>query len=142
MADWKLTLSILPETFAVCRLEPNAELPVWATQGSFCSFTRTPQEVSIVCPQDNVPEGVLAEKSWRGLKIEGPMAFNFTGVLVSLARPLAAAGVSIFTLATYETDYLLLKEQDLPRALLALSDEGHHVLPESQEQHPSDLFSR
>ena len=128
MAEWKLTLSILPETFAVCRLEPNAVLPAWATRGRFFSLTRTPEEVSLVCPQDDVPEDVLAEKSWRGLKVEGPIDFAFTGVLASLARPLAEAGVSIFPLATYDTDYLLLKEQDLARAILALTEEGHSLL--------------
>ncbi len=128
MADWKLTLSILPDTFAVCQLEPNAALPAWATRGSFFSLTRTSEELSIVCLQEDVPADVLAEKAWRSLKIEGPMDFAFTGVLASLARPLADAGVSIFTLATYDTDYLLIKEQDLSRAVLALSDEGHQIL--------------
>jgi len=130
MAEWKLTLSILPEVFAVCRLEPDAALPAWAMRGSFFSITRTPEEVSIVCQQDAVPEDVLAEKAWRGLKVEGPIDFAFTGVLASLARPLAEAGVSIFPLATYNTDYLLLKEQDLARAIVALSEEGHALLAE------------
>ena len=128
MADWKLTLSILPDTFAVCQLEPSATLPAWATRGSFFSLTRTSEELSIVCLEENVPADVLAEKAWRSLKIEGPMDFTFTGVLASLARPLADAGVSIFTLATYDTDYLLIKERDLPRAVQALSDEGHQIL--------------
>ncbi|HEY7348986.1 MAG TPA: ACT domain-containing protein [Ktedonobacterales bacterium] len=130
MAEWKLTLSILPETFAVCRLEQQAGIPTWATKGSFYSITRTPEEVSIVCPQDDVPDDVLAEKAWHCLKIEGPMNFSFTGVLASLARPLADAGVSIFALATYNTDYLLIKEQDMTRAALALTEEGHQILPD------------
>ncbi len=129
MAEWKLTLSILPETLAVCRLAPDATIPGWATRGSFFSITRTPEEVSIVCPQDDVPADVLAETAWRGLKVEGPQDFRFTGVLASLTRPLAAAGISIFALATYDTDYLLIKAPDMQRALLALTDEGHHILP-------------
>ena len=133
MADWKLTLSILPDTFAVCQLEPHAPLPAWATQGRFFSLTRTSEELSIVCLQDDVPEGVLAEKAWRSLKVEGPIDFTFTGVLASLARPLADAGVSIFTLATYATDYLLIKEQDVFRAVQALSEDGHQILPWSGE---------
>jgi hypothetical protein len=134
MAEWKLTLSIMPGTFAVCRLEPNAAIPAWATRGSFFSLTRTPEEVSIVCPQEDIPADVLAEKGWRGLKVEGPMDFGFTGVLASLARPLAAAGVSIFALATYDTDYLLIQAQDLPRAVQALIEDGHQMLPDRQGQ--------
>jgi uncharacterized protein len=129
MAEWKLALSILPETFAVCRLEPDAAIPAWATRGSFFSVTRTPEEVSIVCLQDQAPDDILAEKGWRGLKIEGPLDFRFTGVLASLARPLAEAGISIFALATYDTDYLLIKAHDLARAVLALTEEGHQMLP-------------
>jgi hypothetical protein len=136
MAEWKLTLSIMPGTFAVCRLEPNAAIPAWATRGSFFSLTRTPEEVSIVCPEDDVPADALAEKGWRGLKVEGPLDFAFTGVLASLARPLAAASVSIFALATYGTDYLLIKAHDMPRAVQALLDEGHQMLPDLQGQEP------
>jgi uncharacterized protein len=132
MAEWKLMLSILPETFAVCQLEHQAAIPAWATRGSFFSITRTLEEVSIVCPQDDVPEDVQAEKAWRCLKVEGPMDFTFTGVLASLANPLAAAGVSIFPLATYATDYMLIKEDDLPRAIFALSEEGHQILPQAE----------
>jgi hypothetical protein len=129
MAAWKLTLSLLPETFAVCRLEPDAAIPGWAMQSSFFSITRTPEEISIVCPQDDVSNSVLVEKDWRCFKVEGPLDFRFTGVLASLASPLAAAGVSIFALATYNTDYLLIKEEDMSRAVLALTDEGHQMLP-------------
>ncbi len=133
MADWKLTLSILPETFAVCRLGPDAGIPAWATRGSFYSMTRTPEEVSIVCRVEDTPEDVLVEKPWRGFKVEGPLDFRLTGVLAALARTLAEAGVSIFALATYDTDYLLIKEQDMSRAVLALTEEGHLILSEDGE---------
>ncbi len=129
MAQWKLALSILPETFAVCRLEAGGGIPGWAVAGSFYSITRTPEETSIVCPQADVPAGVISEQDWRCLKVEGPLDFRFTGVLASLANPLAAAGVSIFAIATYDTDYLLIKEQDMSRAWLALIDEGHQMPP-------------
>ncbi len=130
MADWKLSLSILPESLAVCRLGPDAMIPAWATRGSFFSVTRTAEELSIVCPVDDAPEGVLAEKAWRSFKVEGPLDFRLTGVLAALATALAAAGVSIFALATYDTDYLLIKEQDVSRAVLALTEEGHQILPQ------------
>jgi hypothetical protein len=91
--------------------------------------TRTAEEISIVCPVEHAPEDVFAEKPWRCFKVEGPLDFRLTGVLAALARALAEAGVSIFALATYDTDYLLIKEQDMSRAVLALTEEGHQILP-------------
>jgi hypothetical protein len=87
-------------------------------------MTRTVEEFSIVCPMADVPEGILAEKAWRGFKIEGPLDFRLTGVQAALARTLAEGGVSIFALATHNTDYLLVKEGDMSRAVLALTEEG------------------
>lgn len=66
-----LTLSVLPETLAICRLEHEASVPMWAT-GRFVSITRTSNELSIVCNEREVPLDVKADRSWRALKIEGP----------------------------------------------------------------------
>ena len=122
-----LTLSLLPETFAVCRLDPGAPLPAWATGGGFTSATRTSDELSILCPVERVPPGVRTEAGWRCLKVEGPFDFSVTGVLASLAAPLAGAGISIFVVCTYDTDYLFVKERDLDGALATLAGEGHHA---------------
>jgi hypothetical protein len=127
MVTGPLTLSVLPEVFAVCRLPPDAPLPDWAHAGSFVSITRTRDELSIVCPQSHVPDGIQAEPGWRCLKVEGPFDLALTGVLALLAGPLATAGISIFTVATYDTDYLFVKDQDIVRAMEALEQAGHHV---------------
>src|SRR5690349_19722509 len=100
-----LTLSILPDTFAVCRLKRDAAIPAWAASGDFFSITRTADELSIVCLQSNVPDGVQCESDWRCFKIEGPLDFALTGILVSVATPLAHVGISVFAIATYDTDY-------------------------------------
>ena len=123
----RLTLSILPEALAICRLAPTEGIPGWALKGSFYSITRTDDEVSIVCPETNVPGATHCDLGWRGLKIEGPLDFSLTGVLKSVADPLAEAGISIFALSTYETDYLLVKETDLEKAVRARSQAGHLV---------------
>ena len=122
----KHTLTILPQKYAVCRLEPNGPIPYWALLGDdFVSLTRTRSELSIACLQENVPEEIQAERGWRCAKVEGSFAFSVAGVHVSLAIPLAQANISILAIATYETDHLLIKEEDLERAVQVLEAAGH-----------------
>ena len=123
----QLTLTVLPLEFSICRLFPSEAVPSRVLAASFYSITRTSDELSIVCPTECVPEGVHCDSGWRNVKIEGPLDFSLTGVLKSLADPLAEAGISIFAVSTYETDYLLVKEFDLDRAVAALSNAGHLV---------------
>ncbi len=127
MAEKGLTLSVLPDTFAVCRLDQTAPVPEWALANRFVSFTRTLDEVSIVSTQSDIPESVECEKDWRCLKVEGPLDLTLTGILASLAAPLAQAGISIFALSTYETDYILIKNRDLRAAIDVLKQAGHRV---------------
>src|SRR5205085_1988967 len=83
-----LTLTVLPDTFAVCRLDAGAVVPPWATTGSFVSITRTAEELSVVCLQSLVPDGVRCERDWRGVQIVGPISFSVVGVLLaSLVQP-------------------------------------------------------
>ena len=123
-----LTLSVLPDTFAVCRLAPGKAIPLWASSGDFVSITRTADELSIVCLESNVPDGIKCENDWRCIKIEGPLDFALTGILVSVAAPLAHVGISIFAISTYETDYLMVRRESLDRAIAALERSGHHVM--------------
>jgi ribosomal protein S18 acetylase RimI-like enzyme len=123
-----LRLSVLEERLAVCRLDPLTELPAWATTAAlFYSVTRTPGELSIVCPEEIVPDGVTREGGWRALKLDGTFDFGQVGVLVSVTAPLAQAGVSIFAVSTFDTDYVLVKEPQLAAAVAALRDHGHEV---------------
>ncbi len=125
-----LTLSLLPQEFGICRLDSEEETPDWAAEGPFLSITRTADELSIVCPARAIPDDVTASRGWRCLKVRGPLDFSLTGVLLSLARPLAEAGVSIFAISTYDTDYVLVPDRDLTQALTALRRAGHVVLIE------------
>jgi hypothetical protein len=122
-----LRLEIVPGTYAVCRLDPREPLPSWADASPFVSVTRTEAEISVVCPEIAVPAGVRSERGWRCLRVVGPLGFGMTGVLASLAVPLASSGVSIFVVSTYDTDYLLVQERDLGRAVDALERAGHAV---------------
>ena len=126
-SDGPLVLSVLPGRWAVCRLHAEAAVPAWAEGGSFFSATRTRDELSIVCEEAAVPEGVKAERDWAALKLHGPIPFETTGVLASLAAPLADAGISLFALSTFDTDYILVKAEALGAAASALRKAGFEV---------------
>jgi uncharacterized protein len=121
-----LRIALLPHRLAVCRLESTAETPSWIA-GAFTSVTRTADELSIVGDEASVPDGVQAERGWRVLKVEGPIPFEMTGVAAALVGPLAEARISVFVLATYDTDYLLLKEETFSRAVEVLRAAGHEI---------------
>ena len=122
-----LRLSVLEERFAVCRLGPQAEIPPWAASSPFFCVTRTPDELSIVCPEECVPAGITCERGWHAFKLEGPFDFGLVGVLASVVAPLAESQVGILAMATYDTDYVLVRESQLDLAMAALRERGHEV---------------
>jgi hypothetical protein len=122
-----LVLSLLPGHWAVCRLHPESAVPAWAEGGTFFSATRTRDELSLVCEEAAVPEGVKAEKGWAALKVHGPIPFGTTGVLSSLTAPIAEAGISLFALSTFDTDYILVKADSLSVAVAALRKAGFEI---------------
>lgn len=122
-----LDLTVEAWELAVSRLPPDAPVPDWATRGAFHAIVRTPAELSIVCSSEGVPPDVRAEKGWRCFSLAGPIAFDETGVLSSLAAPLAAADVGIFAISTFDTDYVLVPGRQMDAALLALESAGHRV---------------
>lgn len=123
----KLNLVLLADTYAVCRLDPRIPIPAWAFAGGFSSVTRSDDELSIVCPRRVVPEGIVSHDGWRCFKVEGPLDFSMTGVISTLSMPLASAGISIFVVATYETDYLLVPQQMTEDAMQLWAKQGHRV---------------
>ena len=123
----KLRLLLLPQKYAACQFHPDQHIPYWALLGDFISLTRTHDELSIVCQQDNVPDDVKAERGWRCVRVQGAFDFSVSGVNVSLAVPLAEADISVLAIATYATDYLLIKEENIERALQVLKQAGHHI---------------
>ena len=129
-----LDLTLLDGDVAVVQLGPDAPFPSWLPAEGFVSVTRTLSELSIVCATSAVPPdgpaagGLTCESGWRMIRFEGPFEFSLTGVLASVLKPLAAAGVGIFAVSTYDTDYLLVKAADLERAAAALTAAGHRGL--------------
>jgi hypothetical protein len=122
-----LDLTILPDGFSICRLGPGEAVPGWAGRGALSSVTRTARELSIVCADAVAPPGAASQRGWRALAVEGTLDFALTGILLSLARPLAEAGVPIFAISTHDTDVVLVPGPRLSAAVEALTAAGHRL---------------
>jgi hypothetical protein len=123
----KPALTLLDSHYAVCRMCPDAPVPEWGQDGAFWSATRTADELSIVCEANYVPDDVIAEGNWRCLKVAGPLDFGMVGLLAGLTAVLAKAGISIFALSTYDTDYLLVRSARVVEAIGVLREAGYQV---------------
>lgn len=118
---------MLDELYAIVRLEPDEPLPDWAVRGHFRSVTRSDSEMSIVCREEDVPADASAERGWCCFEVAGPLDFSLTGVVASLVVPLAEAEIPVFIISTFESDYLLVREAGLQRAVETLTSAGHSV---------------
>jgi hypothetical protein len=132
------TLTRLPGSYAVCQLPPSAPVPSWAQGGGFYSITRTADELSIICdqahlpdPPDSLPVESHVARGWLLWRVEGPFAFDVTGVIATLSAPLAQAGVVTLAVATYQTDYLLIKGEQRQAFVQALTQAGHHLIADN-----------
>lgn len=128
--DLRVNISICDGLFTVCRLAPGDELPAWSATSDFISVTRSPDELSIVCCQHLVPQEIQCSRNWRLMRIDGDLDLQMIGVLSGLLAPLARAGVSVFVLSTYDTDYFMVPAQVLGQAAEVLKEEGHRVIGE------------
>lgn len=120
-------LALLPQTLAVCRFDPHTPAVNLLPPEGFFALTRTSDELSLVIDQSAVQPDWQVEPGWRGMKVLGPLDFSLVGILSALALPLAAAGISIFAISTYDTDYLLVKAERLSNAIETLREAGFVV---------------
>ncbi len=121
----RLALTLEPGAYAICRLAPLDPLPPWALAAAFYSITRTSDEMSVVVPESVVPRDVVASRGWWMIRFAGPMPLDQTGILASVIGPLAAARVSVLSVATYDTDYVLVPADQRGAALKVLEAAGH-----------------
>jgi hypothetical protein len=121
-------LRLLPDTFAICRLDPGAAVPAWVPSQGFTAVIRTADELSIYSEERSVPPEVRAARGWRGFELIGPFDFSETGVIASVAGPLAEAGISSSVLATYDTDYVFVQQDTLESAVEVLNAAGHRIV--------------
>jgi len=120
------SFSRLPGGYAIARLAPDASVPASVLDASrFASVTRTADELSLVCDESLAPDGATTEHGWAVLKLHGPFAFDQVGILASCLTPLAAHGVSVFTISTFDTDYILIKAEQADAAIGVLQGAGH-----------------
>jgi hypothetical protein len=123
----KPTLIVGKERLAIIQLGPNAVIPNIEKSNSFWSITRTEEELSIVLMENIFDPEVKSERGWRNIKVKGPLDFSLTGIIASISTPLAKAGISIFVISTFNTDYILVKEDDLEEAITVLINSGFEV---------------
>ena len=125
----------------MCRFAFDARVPAWALEGAFFCVVRTRDELSVVCREDactedactegRIPDGAFAERGWMALKLEGAFPFSMTGVLASFLQPLAEARIPIFAISTFNTDYVLIKPENLEQAVVVLAAAGHEKVGEA-----------
>ena len=127
-ANRTLTLSVMEGRYAIAKFPCGAEIPAWALGSAFFSVTRTLEELSVATRETSVPAELDASRGWRMLKVHGPFAFDETGVVAALANPLMRVGVGIFVISTFDTDYLLVQQEEIPVAVETLEHAGHKIL--------------
>lgn len=128
MSEKKLTLKLLNDTYGVCRLQKDSQIPSWAFDGEFFSITKTDDELSIVCLEKNIPQQIKCESGWRIFKIQGPLDFSLIGILSKISGLMAENNISIFAVSTYDTDYILVKEANIEDAVKALENDIYSVI--------------
>lgn len=121
-----------PERYAVLRFPSTSKIPAWARRGPFTSITRTPEELSVICQESQIPLEEAAERGWYLMGCQGPLDFSAVGILAELAGTLASADLSILTVATYDTDYFLIRDPN--RARTVLEEAGHEVIRASSSE--------
>jgi hypothetical protein len=127
MKQRQLQLSLLKDKYGLCTLPNTAPIPDWALTQSLASITRTEKELTIVCRLEILPSQYQSDLNWRCFKIDGSFDLNQIGVISSISSPLADAGISIYVISTYDTDYFLIKEQNLEKTISVLSNSGHYI---------------
>ncbi|MEI7990176.1 MAG: ACT domain-containing protein [Chloroflexota bacterium] len=125
--DKKFTLTLYPLSMSICRMPPNAPFPQWVKGIQIIFISHTPDELCVICPEVVLPKGIPGERNWRLLRIEAIFDFSEVGVLYTISKAFADANVSILTISTFDTDYFLIRDKDLERALAALYKAGHRV---------------
>lgn len=121
-----MRILVLQEEFSICKLPDLSEVNL---ADSFCFIGKTDEELSLVCSSDHVPgNAVLSEDGWRAFRIEGILDFSLVGILAKITGLLAEAGIGIFAVSTYNTDYVLTKADCFEQALAALAAAGYEVV--------------
>ena len=123
----KLRIRLLQGTYAVCQIKDTENILNCFDEKDFFSITKTEDEISVVMLQDKISSDVKVEKDWRILKVEGTLEFSLIGILAKISGILAKNSISIFVISTFNTDYILVKEEKVEKAMTVLSEEGYEI---------------
>ncbi len=123
----KLRIRLLQGTYAVCQIKDTENILNCFDEKDFFSITKTEDEISVVMLQDKISSDVKVEKDWRILKVEGTLDFSLIGILAKISGILAKNSISIFVISTFNTDYILVKEEKVEKAILVLSEEAYEI---------------
>jgi hypothetical protein len=126
----EINLTVEDGLYSIVKLPPEAIIPQWALESAFFSITKTSDELSVAAESACVPKGMDADEGWRALKIDGVLDFSLTGIISSISSLLAENNVSVFVVSTYNTDYILIKKENLYKAVRALKASGYGVQDE------------
>tara|TARA_Y100000588_G_scaffold355121_1_gene410036 strand:- start:71 stop:469 length:399 start_codon:yes stop_codon:yes gene_type:complete len=124
-ASVNLVLSVLSETFAIHKFSPDASIPEKILKSNYYSVSKTENELSLVCSEVIEVQSLQSSKGWKCIKVKGPLDFNMTGFLAGISDILAQGNISIFAISTFDTDYILVRSQDLYPAITKLRQAGY-----------------
>jgi len=122
-----MNLRLLPEAFGILKLTPSQTIPTWATDGSHFFIAQTDDELSIMCPQDCIPDDLTYSADWRCFRVDGDLEFDEIGVVARVSKPLADKGISLFLVSTHDRDYVFVSQNDLNRATHIYQSAGYTV---------------
>ena len=122
-----LTLELLESEWSIARLAPDDPVPDWAWSAELCSVSRTCDELSVLAPSAQVPDDVRCERAFRAMIVQGPLPFDAKGILADLSAAIAEAGISLLAISTFDTDVVLVRQDDLDAAVAALHRRGHAI---------------
>lgn len=121
-----MQLTVLENNYSIYKFPHESKLPDWVYSSEFYSVTRTSEELSVVARQnDSLGDDIICNRNWRIIKVEGPLDFSLTGIIAGISAVLSKREISIFTISTYDTDYILVRQSDLNRAIEALKESGY-----------------
>lgn len=121
----RLRLQLLQGRYAISRLNGRTEVPAWSSGEGFVSVSRADDELSIVCREDRVPEDTQCDRDWICLKFVGPFELYETGIVLSVVQPLSEGGIGVLVISSFDSAYLLIKNDDLLHAQMLLQNAGH-----------------
>jgi uncharacterized protein len=130
-----IDFTLLKGDYSIYRLKKDSAIPSWVSESDFCSVTRTKEELSIICKDAGIKADIdiRTDRSWRILKINGPLDLSLIGIIADISNLLKDNKIPVFTISTYDTDYILIKFQYLSETISVLRNAGYKIIDDKQK---------